>query len=125
MSAPSKVVDYASPTTGEVTARDRRLFKWFIVFPVMLAAAVFALFHVAREYTASRFQGITPGMTHAQVDARLWAFSKTRVGSYRYSPRPGKPTVSYQLPLFGSFFGIQVVFDNDGTVLAPVPIFDN
>jgi hypothetical protein len=101
-----------------------------IALALLLLALYILAWFAAHQYTSRRYAGITswryggPGMTRAQVDRHLWAFT-TRQNTQYQGAGPGRTLVAYELLWFGKPATIQIVFEADGTVWDAQPLFDN
>jgi hypothetical protein len=63
-------------------------------------------------------------MTCAEVDRHLWEFARRPNTTYN-GINPGQFVVRYELLWFGKAAAIQVVYNADGTVCDPQPIFSD
>lgn len=90
-----------------------------VVLIAMLCIAGLPMF--IGTYVASRYQGVQIGMTQAEVDRHLWAFTR-RPGQYN-SMLPGESAVAYHL--FGLGEQIKIIIDANGVVTSVIPSFGN
>jgi hypothetical protein len=67
-----------------------------------------------------KYHGLATGMTRAQVERRLWAFSKTPTPG---APSAGQTDVFYELLSQGTSTKIRITYDARGIVVAMLPIF--
>jgi hypothetical protein len=83
---------------------------------------VVVLWFAIQRYLSERFQGVTPGMSRAQVDSHLRAFA-IRPGTYQVAQ--GDTVVDYELLWLGKSGTIKVIFGPDGKPCGVIPAFDN
>jgi hypothetical protein len=120
--APPKTLDYASRDRRKTVRTAGRAIAILVCMSVLLLASPF----LANEFAASRFAGVRRGMTRAEVDRHLWAFSRQTNTTYNWGIRGGgEVVVSYRLLWFEKTGEIIVTFDADGTVSGMIPAFDN
>jgi hypothetical protein len=97
-----------------------RIIALLLSVPVVIVGLEFG----AYQYASGKYRGLTPGMTRAEVNRHLWAFASYQNTRYQ-GAGSGRIVIRYELLWFGKSGSIQVVYNADGTVLNPQPIFDN
>jgi len=96
----------------------RRAAIWLIALSVLALPLLIATSLAAEAYTSRKYSGLNTGMTRAQIDRRLWAFSKTP-----QPPPPGQTIVMYELLGQGTPTMIRITYDANGVAVALLPIF--
>jgi hypothetical protein len=126
MPASENTFDYARRSRGVRTQDPATL----IALTLLILALYLLAWFAAHEYTARRYGGITSaryngrGMTRAQVDRHLSAFTSRQNTRYQ-GAGPGRSVVRYELLRFGKSATIQIIYEPDGTVWDAQPVFDN
>lgn len=118
----SKTLDYTPGTrTG---LRLRRLTAHALITVLCLALFSIALTAAGNAYAAERYTGLKPGMTRAQVERHLWAFARRPFQAYQ-GAGPGRFVIRYEFLRLGKNAAIQVIYNANGTVADPQPLFNN
>jgi hypothetical protein len=101
----------------------RRLTFALLILLLILASLASPRF-IGSALAANKFPAITPGMTRAQVDRHLRAFTKFPNASYN-AMSPGESATSYQFLGLGKKAEIKVIYKPNGTVDFAIPSFSN
>ena len=96
--------------------------SWILALLLLSLVLVPAIPLLANLYADMMYCGLRPGMTRAKVDQHLWAFARRPNITYQ-GIAPGEFVVRYEFLWFGKAAAIQVIYDANGTVLDPQPIY--
>lgn len=116
-SAPSLEYGQQSPRVS-----SRRLARPALLVLALLAIPV-VLWILTIGYVDRHWRSLTPGMTRAQVDQKLWAFARSPNPKYG-GLFPGQFVIRYELFRMGGWTTIQIVFNADGTLDEAQPVYD-
>ena len=122
MPVPDNALDYAP--RSRVRGRWVRRVTWLIVILALSPVILVAMDWGATAYAGRMYSGTRPGMTRAQIDRRLWAFTNrtSKYPAISVAP-PGKSVVVYELPWFGNSTAIRITYDANGVAEELLPIF--
>jgi hypothetical protein len=118
MPAPHNTLDYAPRSSSRVVMP--RAAVWLIALLVLAFPLLIAMSLGAEAYASMKYSGLNTGMTRAQIERRLWAFSKTPNPA---AAPPGQTTVMYELLGQGTPTKIRITYDANGVAVALLPIF--
>ena len=111
-------LDYSPRSRGV-----KRVWVSLIGLLALVLVLITSLPLAANWYASVMYSGLKPGMTRANVDRHLWAFASSPTAYQGIGP--GYFVVRYDFLWFGKSACIQVIYNPDGTVSDPQPIFDN